>query len=281
MFAITKPELDIDSIFDACSSSIQDPQARIRILSIKSYIRGCQKVYDIHAVYCLLFNLKDEYFSHPACKASKSELVKLYEQQMVQNKEGRKQYDLILNMAPNGICPFCGFAQATTLDHYIPKKKFPSFSISPLNLVPSCSDCNTGKNEEVAGSQLEQVIHPYYDHDLFSEQWLFARVNETSPSSLTFFTKPPSDWEPVNMKRVASHFKNFKLAKRFSVQVADEISILRHELAYDFDVSKAIGVRQALTKKYDACSRVYKNWWKTAMYQALASSDWYCNGGFK
>lgn len=281
MFAITKPELDIDSVFEACAGSIQDIETRRRILSIRSYIRGCHKVYNIHAVYYLLFSLKDECLSHPACKASKSELVKLYEQQMVYNKEGRKQYDLILSMAPNGICPFCGFAQATTLDHYIPKKKFPSFAISPLNLVPSCSDCNTGKSEDVAGSQLEQIIHPYFDHNLFTEQWLFAMVNETSPPSITFFTNPPSHWETVNVKRVFSHFKDFRLAKRFSVQVADEISILRHELQYDFDISKAAGVKQALTRKYTACSRVYKNWWKTAMYQALASSNWYCNGGFK
>lgn len=281
MFAIKKPELDIDLIFEACAGSIQDSMTRRKILSIKSYIRGCNKVYDIHAVYRFLFSLKDDYHSHPFCRASKSELVKLYEQQMVNNKEGRKQYDLILNMAPNGICPFCGFAQATTLDHYMPKNRFPSFSISPLNLVPSCSDCNTGKNEGVAGSQLEQIIHPYYDHNLFAEQWLFAIVNETSPPSLRFYTDPPSDWDAISVNRVAAHFKDFKLARRFSVQVADEISILRHELEYDFDISKAAGVKKALTKKHAACLRVYKNWWKTAMYQALASSNWYCNGGFK
>lgn len=281
MFAISKPELDIDSVFDACVNSIQDPYKRDRILGIKSYIRGCYKVYNIHAIYSLLYYLTDEHSSNTACNATKGELVKLYEQQMVKNKEGRKQYDLLVNRAPNGICPFCGFAQATTLDHYMPKKKFPSFSIIPLNLVPSCSDCNTGKNEDVAGNVHEQIIHPYYDHELFNEQWLFAEVNNTRPASLTFFTNPPAHWEQTNIERVYSHFKDFKLAKRFSVQVADEISILRYELEYDFNISQGCGVKQALTKKHSACSRVHKNWWKTAMYQALASSNWYCNGGFK
>lgn len=281
MFAISKPELEINSVFDACVNSIQDPIKRDRILGIKSYIRGCYKVYNIHAIYSLLYNLNDEHISNPACNASKSELVKLYEQQMVQNKEGRKQYDLLVDRAPNGICPFCGFAQATTLDHYMPKKKFPSFSIIPLNLVPSCSDCNTGKNEDVAGNVQEQIIHPYYDHELFNEQWLFAEVNNTRPASLSFFTNPPVHWEDTDIERINSHFKDFKLARRFSVQVADEISILRHELEYDFNISQGSGVKKALIKKHSACSKVHKNWWKTAMYQALASSVWYCDGGFK
>ncbi|KAB7661757.1 HNH endonuclease [Plesiomonas shigelloides] len=281
MFTISMPELDIDLVFDACVNSIQDPHKRDRILGIKSYIRGCYKVYNIHAMYSLLYHLIDEHSSNAACNATKSELVKLYEQQMVKNNEGRKQYDILVNRAPHGICPFCGFAQATTLDHYMPKKKFPSFSIIPLNLVPSCSDCNTSKNEGVAGNIQEQIIHPYYDYKLFNEQWLFAEVNNTRPVSLTFFTNPPSHWEQTDIERVNSHFKDFKLAKRFSVQVANEISILRYELEYDFNVSQEAGVKQALTKKYLACAKNHKNWWKTAMYQALASSIWYCDGGFK
>lgn len=281
MFAIDKPELDIDSVFDACVNSIKDQSVRKRILGTKSYIRGSHKVYNIHAIYSLLYDLNDEHIGNTFCDATKTELVKLYEQQLVKNKEGRKKYDLLLQLAPDGICPFCGFAQASTLDHYLPKQKYPSFSISPLNLVPSCSDCNTGKNEDVAGNELEQIIHPYYDHALFEEQWLFAFVNNTIPASLTFFTRPPVHWQQVNRDRVKSHFKDFKLARRFSVQVATEISILKYELAYDFDISQGAGVKQALMNKQSASSKVYINWWKTAMYQALASSDWYCSGGFK
>lgn len=281
MFIISKPELNIDSVFEACVSSIRNPLKRDRISDIKSYIRGCNKVYNIHAKYTLLYQLNDEHKSNPACVASKNELVKLYEQQMVQNKKGRRQYDILLNRAPNGICPFCGFAQTSTLDHYMPKKKFPSFSISPLNLIPSCSDCNRGKSEDVAGAIQEQVIHPYYDHGLFDEQWLFATVNKTKPASLMFYINPPANWECNNISRVHSHFKKFELARRFSVQVANEISTLRYELDYDFEFSQEKGVRQALEKKYFACEKVYRNWWKTAMYQALASSDWYCQGGFK
>lgn len=280
MFPISKPELDIDSVFDACVNSIQDELIRKRILKIKSYIRGSNKVYKIHAIYSLLYDLKDEHINNTFCNANKDELVKLYTQQMVQNKEGRKKYDLLLDLAPDGICPFCGFAQASTLDHFMPKKKYPSFSISPLNLIPSCSDCNTGKSEDVAGNKHEQIIHPYYDHKLFEDQWLFASVNETRPASLTFFTKPPEHWNTTDCDRVQAHFKGFKLSKRFSVQVGTEISILKHELTSDYKISRDVGVKKVLNKKHSASSSVYINWWKTAMYQALATSHWYCDGGF-
>lgn len=280
MFPISKPSLDIDVVFESCAGSIKNPLVRERVLGIKSYIRGCHKVYNIHAIYSLLYNLQDEHDSHKSCNTSKKELVGLYEKQMVNNKECRVHYDLLIDRSPNGICPFCGFGQATTLDHYMPKKKYPSFSISPLNLVPACKDCNTGKNEDVAGNDKEQIIHPYYDHKLFNEQWLFATVNSTIPASLQFHTKPPCDWEDVDKERVFYHLKDFDLSKRFSVQVADELSVLRYALEDDFIISQGLGVRKALSRKYKDCAKVRKNWWRTAMYQALASSDWYCNGGF-
>ncbi|EEX36508.1 putative Restriction endonuclease [Vibrio metschnikovii] len=279
MFTICKPTLDADEIFDACIKGIQNNENRVRLSNSKSYIRACYKVYKIHAGYSLLYKLNDEY--EATGKLLKDELVKLYEQQLVKNKAGRVKYDLLLSLAPNGICPFCGFSQATTLDHYMPKKKYPSFSIIPINLVPACSDCNRGKNEGVATDQKSQVIHPYFDHKLFNEQWLYASVKQTSPASVTFYVSPPDNWHQIDKDRVKAHFDDFKLATRFSVQVATELAPLKYELKKVYDISSKVGVRDFLNSKKDASACVHLNWWRTAMYQALASSDWYCNGGFQ
>ncbi len=274
------PALEIDEVFTACAGSIQKIVDRERILGVKDYIRGAYKVYRLHGFYELLYLLNDEHDSNSACKerVTKNELVNLYENQLVNSKAGRVYYDKLLDYAPMGKCPFCTFGQALTLDHFIPKKKFPSFAIIPINLVPSCSDCNRGKNEDVAKSKDEQVIHPYFDHHLIKrEQWLFAEVIEGKEVAIKFFVKTPSHWNTVDKNRVESHFKSFKLARRFSVEAASELSELSIKLA-------GLGsndIKMELAEQARIQMKLHNNSWKTAMYQALAKNQWYCSRGFK
>ena len=39
----------------------------------------------------------------------------------------------------------CHTSEVDTLDHYLPKSKYPSLSINPLNLIPICNKCNKTK----------------------------------------------------------------------------------------------------------------------------------------
>ncbi|MEZ8042174.1 HNH endonuclease [Vibrio sp. 10N.286.46.A8] len=215
---------------------------------------------------------------------TKKELKDLYSAQMVpSSKPSRKYYDKIKLSAPLGICPFCGFGHVYTLDHYLPKAKYPLISILPVNLVPSCSDCNKGKSASTASNAGELCMHPYFDHGHFiNEQWLYAQVIETTPITITFFVAPPSTWSLTDQQRVSAHFSDFDLAKRYSVQAASELSTLKYELQYDFDFSGgSTGIRHELDKRIFAAEQQHKNSWKTAMYQALKLSGRYCNGGFR
>lgn len=60
----------------------------------------------------------------------------------------------------NGVrlCPLCGIAQDLTLDHYMPKSKYPALSMFRQNLVPVCSACNRAKKNQL----YTHFIHPYY-----------------------------------------------------------------------------------------------------------------------
>jgi hypothetical protein len=51
-----------------------------------------------------------------------------------------------------GRSPFCGVGHGSALDHNLPKTKFPQLLVVPLNLVPSCKNCNTGNNTVIAVS---------------------------------------------------------------------------------------------------------------------------------
>ena len=71
-------------------------------------------------------------------------------------------------------CPICdcSFAYSqVTLDHILPKSKFPIFSITPINLVPTCYNCNMRKNNRIPS----KVLNPYF-HDYFVFDYLTVKV---------------------------------------------------------------------------------------------------------
>ncbi|MBP1205785.1 hypothetical protein JOD97_003847 [Duganella sp. 1411] len=216
-------------------------------------------------------------------RVRKDELKDMYSYYLVEkSKPGRSVYDLILSSAPNGICPLCGVGHAVTLDHFLPKAKFPIFSILPLNLIPACRDCNTGKLTAYAKTFGEQSLHPYFDHGKYiDDQWLFARVEQTVPASIRFFVAPPANWPDGDKERVLSHFMSLKLGERFSVLAAGELASINAMLkAY------IVGIGPYAVREYlNACTMaelsLHKNSWKAAMFLALAGSNWFCQTGFQ
>jgi hypothetical protein len=213
---------------------------------------------------------------------TKASLTKLYDEQFVKNKAPRKIYDHLIANAPLGICPFCGVTEAKSLDHYLPKARYPILSVVPNNLIPSCSDCNKGKTDSFPTNKGQQCLHPYFDHVLLvGEQWLFAEVNETHPPSVLFSVLAPNDWDEDDKARINTHFKDFELAVKFSNQAANELAFLRELLPGDYDADGQGAVKSSLIRSARAYERRSVNSWETAMYQALSQSDWYCDGGFR
>jgi len=287
MRVINRPRHDFKLVYNLCINSIGNSSLVDRFKIITNFIVKNAKLYDRKANIAGLFRIPENNCKNNQVVISsitKKELKNLYDQQMVgQSKPARTIYDKLIISAPNGICPYCGFGHATTLDHYLPKTSFPCFSVLPINLVPSCKDCNTGsKRNKTANTAEQQSIHPYYDHQLIEDKrWLFAEVKKTSPASIRFFVTPPSDWNEIMKQRVKSHFNDFDLSKRYSVQAANELATLKPILtSYFSSIGKHL-IKTHLKLTADSEYSNHKNSWKTAMYYALDSSDWYCNGGFK
>ena len=199
----------------------------------------------------------------------------------LQAKPARVIYDSILSQAPLGRCPFCGVGHASTLDHYLPKTKYPQLSVIPLNLVPCCKDCNTGKSTAIAYSAEEQSLHPYFDHNGFtSEQWLFAEVISTYPETVRYFVDPPEHWDCISKKRVKSHFEAFKLASRYGIEAANELA--GRKQFFDFFRSEygSKASVELLIKEAESHAENHVNSWQTALYQALVNKHRGCIGEF-
>ena len=273
MRVIEKPNISPVRTFVRCYSSYRTT-AKDNFRNIVGFIDAQSINYDQKATNKNLYLIAEH--THVDQNIFKNEMVKLYNDKMVSHSTGRKIYDKLLSLAPLSRCPFCGVGTVTTLDHYLPEAKFPTFSVLPYNLVASCKDCNTGKLASYATIQNMQTLHPYYDN-FTSEQWLYARVLQ--PLKIDFFVNPPITWNQVDKDRVQEHFKNYKLDKRFSIEASNILANLNYKFTQYF--SNPTDIKQELEREYNINKSLHLNSWGTAMYQALYQDQWYCNGGFR
>lgn len=205
----------------------------------------------------------------------KSDLIKLYSIYFVgQTKPARKIYDELMASA-NEKCPFCGgIGRPRNLDHYLPKAYFPQFAIAPLNLVPSCRDCNMdGKGEDFAIVASEQILHPYLDNErYYNEQWIFARYLpgvEGEPAAIEYFVSPPNEWTELQKKRVIKHFNDFNLSLRYSKEASARLVTLLEQfdslikIPLDKETSKNVIFQTVIDKS------PFINHWERVMCLAL------------
>jgi len=175
--------------------------------------------------------------------------------------------------------PLCGQHIVSTLDHYLPKTRYPALTVAPWNLVPACHDCNKAKSDTRPLTADEEALHPYYD-DIEGDLWLAAEVVESAPAALRFLVSPPHGWNDTLTARVLRQFQMLKLARLYAAKGAQELTDLHNLLRTHFATGGPDEVRLLLQQFAESCRAANMNGWRTATYRALANSDWYCQGGF-
>lgn len=209
------------------------------------------------------------------------ELEDVYELRMARRSSpGRAVYDRLLAAPEHGRCPLCGQRDVATLDHHLPKTAYSALVVTPINLVPACSHCNHLKREHAPTAADRQTFHPYFD-DAETVQWLHAHVVEDLPAALVFEVRL-NRTVPVGLAtRVTFHFEKLKLAKLYTTHAAEELQNLRSGLEMLHAAGGPPAVRDRLIEQRDTYRANRLNSWQSAMYAALAASNWYCREGFR
>jgi hypothetical protein len=192
MRKLALPPYNTVEVMDLCIDSIREDPTRKkeRLQQAKSLIRHEELRYLELAPNSKLFELTES--ADVGGLLSQEEMEKVYTGTFSRKSSKlRSIYDRIKLAPKNGLCPLCGQRIVSQLDHYLPKKGFPAFSITPANLVPSCSDCNKTKLTIVANTAQKQILHPYFD-DLGDCIWLKAEVIVTKPPAIIYKAHPPA-----------------------------------------------------------------------------------------
>lgn len=182
-------------------------------------------------------------------------------------------------------CPFCGISESSTLDHYLPKEKYPEFSVFPNNLVPSCATCNTRKRDLILdeGTKVRMFLHPCYDvipnitfltvHARMEADGLIVSYRMTRPAGMTFRT----------FQHLRSHFNKLDLADRYRRMGLEHLggqypALLR---AYGAGENAERVAEKLVEGAMDFEVVSGPNYWLAKLYRALASDTDFCDGGFE
>jgi len=264
-------------VFTRCAESIRNVDQKKNLLSVAGVIEIAETNYKEHAANGTLFTIAEA--TKVADSVTSAEMVSLYKN-VFSRKDSKARYIYDAIKVATRICPFCGHRRVATLDHYLAKTRHPAFAVTPVNLVPSCYDCNVAKNTWQPVHASEQIIHPYFDN-IDDEVWLIANLQESTPPALVFDVASPATWDDVKRDRVLNHFRALGLGLLYSTYAAVELVNIRHYLIRIGSHQGANGVRDYLTEQAESRSAAAKNSWEFATYEAVRKSEWFCQGGYK
>lgn len=281
MRLLPPPTTNQNSIFDSCRSSVADASLATKLDELRPHVDAISTHYIGHAAANLLHTFPPAEHGDPeqiiSLRLSKGDLVRLYEAHMVAKYPGRDHYDKLLVSSPLSKCPYCGFGQVSTLDHFASKSRYPLYSIEARNLVPACADCN-----KLLGSspitEDSRIPHPYFgDPRIEHDTWLYATVLTTSPATVNYLVIPPTHWDAQLQRSVNNYFNDLELDRRFAiegnaaiVEISDSLKLVANPGDRALHLSSIAQSESARRT----------NSWRAALTRALAASAWYANDGY-
>lgn len=279
MWKIAKPNVSALDCFNTCIGGIRSAELKARMEAVCNEITAAEAAFD-HAASSTDLHLIGGSASVGGVVTTQ-EMKETYDQRMAKGgSRGRVIYDQLMIAAKGDLCPFCGHRNVSTLDHCLTKSEHPALAVTPINLVPSCKDCNHSKGSPQLNGKTDQLLNAYYD-DIEADLWLHAEIVQGSPAGARYIMVPNAHWDAVTAQRVQNHFDTLKLAKLYASQAGRQLQNMRGALGEIYDAAGRDAIREDLLRRHRSCSQVQINSWEAALYAAGAVSDWYCDGGFR
>lgn len=278
MKTLPEPDFNVQDVLESCTAGLRDKGLAGRLVGVLPTLKAAERDYVDLGPGARLFEIATS--DDVSGSVSSTEMSTLYKGTLSrQGSRARRFYDRLKTAAPNDICPLCGQRVVKTLDHYLPKASYPTYALTPLNLVPACSDCNKSKLDRQPADASDQTLHPYFD-DVGNVSWLVAEVQESSPPAAVFSVRPPANIDATTAARLRVHFETFGLGELYAAQAGSEMVSIRFALAEAAAARGVEGVQALLAHQARTRTLAARNSWVAALYTALAESVWFCSEGY-
>ena len=259
-------DTNAEEIFEECVSAYRDKTKVATLLKCKDLVRLDSELYD------KVIPGKIEQFQQTSLPddVAKIDIIKVYTNKFVAEKSpGRKYYNIIREQAKLNICPICGIRPVKNLDHYLPKAKYPTLSVTPNNLIPSCRDCNMDKRDSASCDSQNIPVHLYFD-DIPNEPWLHVTVGDNL--EILYYISCPKTVDEGVRKRLEKHLEFYDLHELYSShassQIADSINMWKKVMFQSGEQA----LKLSLEDECESAEKNDLNSWKSALYRGLINN---------
>lgn len=220
MWVVEAPTVSVAEAAAVCARGVGDQALAVRVRASIPTLTANSSAYRDVARQGRLHELDGG--SYVVGELNDEELRKLYTQQMAKvGRPGRAIYSNLMAGALHGLCSYCQYGQAATLDHFVPKSFMPALAIDPWNLVPACGRCNHRLLEQFARVGERELFHPYFVGGL--GRWLKASVVYDLPVTLLFRAEPDDALPSSTQRRIVHQFAALGMAELYGVVAARDI----------------------------------------------------------
>ena len=259
-------DTNAEEIFEECVYAYRDKTKVATLLKCKDLVRLDSELYD------KVIPGKIEQFQQSSLPddVAKIDIIKVYTNKFVAEKSpGRKYYNIIREQAKLNICPICGIRPVKNLDHYLPKAKYPTLSVTPNNLIPSCRDCNMDKRDSASCDSQNIPVHLYFD-DIPNEPWLHVTVGDNL--EILYYISCPKTVDEGVRKRLEKHLEFYDLHELYSShassQIADSINMWKKVMFQSGEQA----LKLSLEDECESAEKNDLNSWKSALYRGLINN---------
>lgn len=179
----------------------------------------------------------------------------------------------------NNTCQYCTLSEVSTLDHIIPKKSFPEFSVNPLNLFPCCAKCNSKKSNLWIKNDKHLFLNLYLD-ELPNKKYLIADFDfKDNVPMVTFSLGNPENIDNRTYEIIESHFSRLDLLKRMREESNEKITDIINAIKGSYKLNSDIdSVKSAIRETEENNKKAYGyNHWKSVLILSIIEKDEFWN----
>ena len=185
--------------------------------AIETTMENCYNDYDNAVNSASVHNLSPHGFVAP----EKDNLKKLYKSDCDIAKKLRLHHGTFTSNTRriyNNKCPYCTLSEPDTIEHILPKEKYPEFAVHLYNLIPCCSKCNRHKSDDVRDKAGLPLTINFYYHDPEYCQFLEADCVADTNGFPSFKYKLifPENADPILTAIITNHFNRLHLIERYN-----------------------------------------------------------------
>ncbi|MDM1496668.1 HNH endonuclease [Myroides odoratimimus] len=272
---LVNPTKNVSDVLNIIINEASKEKTKLDIESTRDNLQRDEINYAIKVLDNTLFEIEQN--SVVSDRISNEEMIRYYEYRLLRKPQGRKIYDEVLLSAPHSECPYCTIRMVSTIDHFLPKSEYPNYSITPINLIPACKDCNTDKKTGYPKVKNDQLFHPYFDK-VDNIAWIKAEIIPSEPLSFQFTVVNINNWSQTQNERATKHFDEFKINELFSNEANRELRSSQRTLKKHHAENKEILKAHLIDAYESSLEGVGVLYWKTLMYHEMSTNEWFLNG---